>query len=125
LTGTEAKARTVALAALVGSQLGQTLRSGGMTRPVVVTSLLSSAALVGIIQTPGVSHFFGCRPLGPIGWATAVSASVLATTLASATSDWWQREVAPLLLNAGPPEDELGLLPAALSEPPRIRLDAE
>jgi cation-transporting ATPase I len=126
LTGTEAKARTVALAALVGSQLGQTLRSGGMSRPVVTTSLLSSAVLVGIIQTPGVSHFFGCRPLGPIGWATAVGASFLATNLASATSNWWQREVVPLLLNAGPPLDELGLLPALTEPPPpRARLGAE
>jgi cation-transporting ATPase I len=123
LTGSEAKARTVALAALVGSQLGQTLRSGGMTRPVIATSLLSSAALVGIIQTPGVSHFFGCRPLGPIGWATAVGASFLATNVASATSNWWQREVVPLLLNAGPPDDELGLLPAVTQRPEKIRVD--
>jgi hypothetical protein len=93
LTGTTARARTVALAALVGSQLGQTLRSGGSSRPVVVTSLLSTAALVTVIQTPGLSHFFGCRPLGPLGWGTAVVASIAATRFASAAAQMLTRDV--------------------------------
>jgi cation-transporting ATPase I len=93
LTGTTARARTVALAALVGSQLGQTLRSGGSSRPVVVTSLLSTAALVTVIQTPGLSHFFGCRPLGPLGWGTAVVASIAATRFASAAAHMLTRDV--------------------------------
>jgi cation-transporting ATPase I len=92
-TGSRERARTVALAALVGSQLGQTLRSGGSSRPVVVTSLLSTAALVGVIQTPGVSHFFGCRPLGPLGWGTAVVASIAATRFASAADRVLSRDV--------------------------------
>ncbi len=92
LTGTAGRARTVALAALVGSQLGQTLRSGGMSTPVVTTSLLSAAALVGVIQTPGLSHFFGCRPLGPLGWGTAVAASIAATSLASAAAKVLERD---------------------------------
>jgi cation-transporting ATPase I len=93
LTGTTGRARTVALAALVGSQLGQTLRSGGLSTPVVTTSLLSAAALVGVIQTPGLSHFFGCRPLGPLGWGTAVAASIAATSFASAAAKFLQRDV--------------------------------
>lgn len=93
LTGTRSRARTVALAALVGSQLGQTLRFGGSSRPVVVTSLLSTAALVSVIQTPGLSHFFGCRPLGPFGWGTAIAASIAATSFASATSRVLSRDV--------------------------------
>ena len=93
LTGTTSRARTVALAALVGSQLGQTLRSGGLSVPVVTTSLLSSAALVGVIQTPGLSHFFGCRPLGPLGWGTAIVASIAATSLASTAARVMQRDV--------------------------------
>jgi cation-transporting P-type ATPase I len=98
-TGSTARARTVALAALVGSQLGQTLRSGGSSRPVVVTSLLSTAALVTVIQTPGLSHFFGCRPLGPVGWGTAVVASIAATKFASAADRFLQRDVlSPLRL---------------------------
>lgn len=92
LMGSSGRARTVALAALVGTQLGQTLRSGGLSKPVVVTSLISAAALVGVIQTPGVSHFFGCRPLGPFGWGTAVVSSIAATSLASAATNLWHRE---------------------------------
>ena len=65
--------------ALVGTQLGQTITSGGYSRPVLLTSVLSSAALAAVVQTPGLSHFFGCRPLGPLGWATAIGASALAT----------------------------------------------
>jgi hypothetical protein len=42
--------------------------------------------LASIIQTPGVSHFFGCRPMGPIGWGTAIGASVVATRLAPRVS---------------------------------------
>jgi cation-transporting ATPase I len=86
LTGTSTRARTVGLAALVGTQLGQTLTSGGFSRPVVLTSLASWIALSSVIQTPGVSHLFGCRPLGPIGWLTAISASVAATSLSPAVA---------------------------------------
>ena len=79
LTGTRANANTIGLLALVGSQLGQTLVSGRFSRPVLITSVTSAALLAGIVQTPGVSHLFGCRPLGPIGWATAIGASTAAT----------------------------------------------
>jgi cation-transporting ATPase I len=92
-TGSRGRAQTVALAALVGSQLGQTLRAGGSSRPVVVTSLLSTAALVTVIQTPGLSHFFGCRPMGPLGWGTALVASIAATRFASATAKVLQRDL--------------------------------
>ena len=84
LTGTADRARTVGLLALVGTQLGQTIASGGFTRPVVVTSLASSALLAAIVQIPGLSQFFGCRPLGPLGWATAIGASTVATGVALA-----------------------------------------
>ncbi len=78
-TGSRERAATVGLLALVGTQLGQTLTSGGFTRPVLVTGAASSLALAAIVQTPGVSHFFGCRPLGPVGWITATAASAAAT----------------------------------------------
>jgi cation-transporting ATPase I len=81
--GTRANANTIGLLALVGSQLGQTLVSGRFSRPVMVTSITSAALLAGIVQTPGLSHLFGCRPIGPIGWATAISASTAATYAAS------------------------------------------
>lgn len=74
-------ASTTALLALVGTQLGQTLSSGERSRQVVLTNVLTTLGLGLIIQTPGVSGTFGCRPLGPIGWTIAVSSSVLATTM--------------------------------------------
>jgi cation-transporting ATPase I len=81
--GGRERANTVGLLALVGSQLGQTLLSGKLSRPVVVTSVASAATLALIVQTPGVSQLFGCKPLGPIGWVTAMGASAGATALAS------------------------------------------
>jgi cation-transporting ATPase I len=78
-TGTSRRASTVALAALVGTQLGQTAFIGG-TSPIVLTStLVSAGVLVGIVQTPGLSHFFGCTPMGPVGWGIAVGSAVAAT----------------------------------------------
>jgi cation-transporting ATPase I len=80
--GGRERANTVGLLALVGSQLGQTLLSGKLSRPVVITSVASAATLALIVQTPGVSQAFGCKPLGPLGWATAIGASAGATALA-------------------------------------------
>ncbi|HKS51575.1 MAG TPA: hypothetical protein VJS67_06865 [Pseudonocardiaceae bacterium] len=48
---------------------------------VLVSSAGSAAVLAGIIQTPGVSHLFGCTPLGPVGWAIAGTATTAATAL--------------------------------------------
>jgi cation-transporting ATPase I len=79
LTGREQRARTVALAALVGTQLGQTLLVGRRSPAVLAASIGSATVLAGIVQTPGVSQFFGCTPLGPIGWGIAVTAATSAT----------------------------------------------
>jgi cation-transporting ATPase I len=92
-TGTRARANTVGLIALVGAQLGQTLLSGRMSRPVVVTGVASAAILGAIVQTPGLSQAFGCRPLGPVGWLTAVGASAAATAGAAYLPDLWSRFV--------------------------------
>ena len=86
-TGTASRARTVGLVALVGTQLGQTLAAGGRSPVVVGSVLVSTATLAAIVQIPGVSHFFGCRPLGPLGWATAL-ASATAATGASVVVPW-------------------------------------
>jgi len=72
-------ASTTALLALVGTQLGQTLTVGERSRAVVLTSVLSSLGLLAIVQTPGVSGAFGCRPLGPLGLGIAVGSSAAAT----------------------------------------------
>ncbi|MFI6493249.1 HAD-IC family P-type ATPase [Streptomyces sp. NPDC050564] len=78
-TGRATRARTVALVALVGAQLGQTLLVGGRSRAIVISSLGSLAALAAVVQTPVLSHFFGCTPLGPIAWSIALSAAAGAT----------------------------------------------
>jgi hypothetical protein len=82
MTGTRAHAGTVALVALVGTQLGQTLGLGWRDPVVAVAGLGSAAAQAAIVQTPGVSGLVGCRPLGPLVWAQALTAAGLATTAA-------------------------------------------
>ncbi|QBI21637.1 HAD family hydrolase [Egibacter rhizosphaerae] len=78
VTGTAQRAGTVGLVSLVGTQLGQTLLAGGAREPLVVaTSAGSLAALAAIVQTPVLSGFFGCRPLGPLGWSQAMTASAV------------------------------------------------
>ncbi|MFA9445475.1 HAD-IC family P-type ATPase [Egicoccus sp. AB-alg6-2] len=80
LTGTRRRASTVGLVALVGTQLGQTVAAGGWKRPTtLLTGIGSAAGLAAVVQTPGVSQFFGCRPLGPLGWAQAATAATVAT----------------------------------------------
>jgi magnesium-transporting ATPase (P-type) len=78
-SGGPRRARTVALAALVGAQLGQTLVIGGRNPTVFAAGLGSAGLLAAIVQTPGVSQFFGCTPLDPAGWAIATSSAALAT----------------------------------------------
>jgi hypothetical protein len=79
LTGRRRRANTVGLVALVGSQLGQTIAIGGTDPVVLGAGLVSAGILVAIVEIPGVSEFFGCTPLGPMGWAIAVTASAAAT----------------------------------------------
>jgi cation-transporting ATPase I len=74
-TGTRSRADTVSLVALVASQLMQTLADAGRD-PVVAAAGLGSLAALGLVVTvPGVSTFFGSRPLGPMAWAIALTAS--------------------------------------------------
>jgi cation-transporting ATPase I len=86
VTGRRRRAGTMALAALVGTQLGQTLVVGHRDPLVLGTGVGSTALLVGVIQTPGVSQFFGCTPLGPVAWAT-VTACCAGTTVLAALAD--------------------------------------
>jgi magnesium-transporting ATPase (P-type) len=112
LTGGKERASTVALLALVGTQLGQTLASGGLTAPVLVTSFASSALLATVVQTPGLSHFFGCRPLGPLGISIAVGASAAATSTAVIVP----RVVSDLMRRFKLPEVLMAVDPSALPE---------
>ncbi|MFE9609793.1 HAD-IC family P-type ATPase [Streptomyces sp. NPDC006012] len=79
LSGRATRARTVALVALVGAQLGQTLLVGGRSRSIVISSLGSLAALAVVVQTPVLSRFFGCTPLGPVAWTIALTGAAGAT----------------------------------------------
>jgi cation-transporting P-type ATPase I len=79
VTGRAHRASTVGLLALVGTQLGQTLITGGANPSIIGTVAGSSALLAATVQTPGVSQFFGCTPVGPVGWGIAVGASAAAT----------------------------------------------
>jgi cation-transporting ATPase I len=82
-SGTRAHASTVGLVALVAAQLGQTLAAGIRSPLVIVAVVASLAGLVLVVQTPGISHFLGCRPLGPFGWTTALGCAAAATVAAS------------------------------------------
>ncbi|WP_406039443.1 HAD-IC family P-type ATPase [Micromonospora sp. NBC_00898] len=78
-TGRRRRAGTVALASLVGTQLGQTVLAGGTSPTVLASTAASIGVLVAVVQTPGVSQFFGCTPLGPVGWSIAVGSALGAT----------------------------------------------
>jgi len=98
LTGRPRRASTVALVALVATQLGQTLLDS--RSPLVIgTAIGSLMMLAAAISTPGLSQLLGSTPLGPVGWAQAMTAAVVATLAAA---------VAPRLLGHpdGQPSDQ-------------------
>ncbi|MBE8522131.1 cation-translocating P-type ATPase [Amycolatopsis sp. H6(2020)] len=81
--GTVRRTSTMALCGLVGTQLAQTLRGRRHSPLVVGTAVGSALVLAAIVQTPAVSQFFGCTPLGPLAWA-GVGAGVATGALTSA-----------------------------------------
>lgn len=83
MTGRGRRASTMGLAALVTTQLGQTLFTGRHSPLVVATSLGSFLALLIAVQTPGLSHFLGCCPLGPFGWGIVLAAAAAGTLTAA------------------------------------------
>ncbi|MDT5009774.1 MAG: cation-transporting P-type ATPase [Mycobacterium sp.] len=82
-TGRQQRASTVALVALVSTQLGQTLLDS-RDRLVIATAAGSLLALGAVISTPGVSQLLGNTPLGPLGWSQAIGSAVAATLAAEA-----------------------------------------
>jgi cation-transporting ATPase I len=90
LTGTFARASTMGLAALIATQLGQTAWSGRRSPLVLVTAAGSLAVLFAVVQTPGLSRFFGCRPLDPLSWLVVLGWAAVGTGTA---------EVAPGLVD--------------------------
>jgi H+-transporting ATPase len=82
LTGRAQRASTVALVALVTTQLGQTLLDS--RSPLVVSTAVGSLLVLGaIVSTPGLSQLLGSTPLGPVGWGQALGTAALATTAAA------------------------------------------
>ncbi|MGW3494550.1 HAD-IC family P-type ATPase [Streptomyces sp. NPDC001020] len=95
--GTSRRSTTMALCALVGTQLAQTMADRRDSRLVRFTALGSAAALVGLVQTPGVSQVLGCTPLGPFAWAGVAAAIALAVAghrtlpqVERAVLRWWR-----------------------------------
>jgi cation-transporting ATPase I len=78
---TPAQASTAGLVTLVGAQLGQTMAVRSSTRLVIAAGVGSLAALIAIVQIPGVSQFFGCRPLLLHQWGIALGAAAAATAV--------------------------------------------
>jgi cation-transporting ATPase I len=82
LTGTFGRASTMGLAALITTQLGQTARAGRRSPVVLATAAGSLALLFAVVQTPGVSRFFGCRPLDPVSWLVVLGWAAVGTATA-------------------------------------------
>ncbi|QIZ37654.1 HAD-IC family P-type ATPase [Saccharopolyspora sp. ASAGF58] len=87
-TGSLRQANTVALVALVAAQLGQTLVVRGRTPLVVGCALVSFVALAAVVQTPGLSQFFGSSPLLPHGWMIAAGMATAATAISLLLQQW-------------------------------------
>ncbi|XVQ08645.1 HAD-IC family P-type ATPase [Spirillospora sp. CA-255316] len=77
-TGRRRRAGTMGLAALVITQLAQTLQTGWRSPAVLATCAASLLVLCAVIETPGVSRFFGSTPLGPVAWAIVLGAAAAA-----------------------------------------------
>ena len=100
VTGRPRRASTVALVALVSTQLGQTLLES--RAPLVVLTAGGSLAVMGtLISIPGVSQLLGCTPLGPIGWAQALGSAGVATAAVGVATRVLESKL-PLELEAGP-----------------------
>lgn len=94
--GTERRTSTMGLTALVTTQLAQTLLTRRHSPLVLATALGSAGVLVAIVQTPGVSQFFGCTPLGPVAWSGVISATAGATAVSVLAPNWLAKRVAAL-----------------------------
>jgi cation-transporting ATPase I len=79
LTGPRGRASTMGLAALITTQLGQTAWAGRRSPLVLATAAGSLVVLATVVQTPGLSRFFGCTPLDPLSWLVVLSSAAAGT----------------------------------------------
>ena len=63
---------------------------------VRLASLGSAAVLLALIETPAVSRFFGCTPLGPVA-LTAVTASIALAIWGQHTLPFLEKTVSDLI----------------------------
>jgi cation-transporting ATPase I len=91
VTGLRGRAGTMGLAALISTQLGQTAWAGRRSPLVLGTVAGSLLVLVGVVQTPGVSQFFGCTPLDPISWLVVLGWAAAGTAGAELLPGWVER----------------------------------
>ncbi|WKG03674.1 cation-translocating P-type ATPase [Mycolicibacterium sp. HK-90] len=107
------RASTVALVALVSTQLAQTLIDSHS--PLVIATAAGSLVSLGAaISTPGVSQLLGCTPLDPLGWAQALGAAGVATGIAAVAP-----RLVPRLAQAGPPSSRSSAQSSMSSTPQR------
>jgi len=116
VTGRPRRASTVALVALVSTQLGQTLLDSRAPL-VVLTAGGSLVALGTLISIPGVSQLLGCTPLGPVGWAQALGSAGAATAAVAVA--------ARVLDSRGPLDLESADGTSGQSQPPQHRTATE
>ena len=102
--GSERRTATMGLTALVTTQLAQTLLTRSHSPLVVATALGSAGVLVGIIQTPVLSNFFGCTPLGPVAWTGVLGATAGATAVSALAPKWLTKTVGAMTPDALAPE---------------------
>ncbi|MGF6885211.1 cation-transporting ATPase I [Nocardia sp. GAS34] len=98
--GTRRRSATMGLTALVGAQLAQTLVLRQENLLVMATAVGSAAVLVAIVETPGVSHFFGCTPLGPLAWGGVLAAVTATTAVVVFAPSWFTRRTDALIERA-------------------------
>lgn len=105
VTGLPRRASTVALVALVGAELGQTLLDSHAPL-VVLTTVGSMATMATLISVPVVSQLLGCTPLGPLGWAqalgTAAAATVALAVVNGLAERWGSPDTEPPPIDAVP-----------------------
>jgi cation-transporting P-type ATPase I len=110
VTGRPRRASTVALVALVSTQLGQTLLDSRAPL-VVLTAGGSLVALGTLISIPGVSQLLGCTPLGPVGWAQALGSAGAATAAVAVATRVLDSRRPLALESADRPSDQSGPAP--------------
>ncbi|WP_345024627.1 cation-translocating P-type ATPase, partial [Actinomadura keratinilytica] len=112
LTGRRRRAGTMGLAALVITQLAQTLQMGRHSPAVLATCAASVLVLAVVIETPGLSHFFGSVPLGPAAWTVVLGSAAVA----AAVSVFGPRLLRRLPVAKGPAVKEAAVKEAAVKE---------